>query len=145
MPFQNGWKWCKQCQVLCFSGHGLGSCKANPGGGHNFDGSGNYVLFHYDPPPFLDAAPPGQDSWRWCNKCQELCYAGSATVGTCPAGGAHDHTGSGNYVMAQGQSNWKWCRKCQAMCFAGNPEAGICSEDGKPHDTTQSEDYSLQF
>lgn len=59
-------------------------------------------------------------------------------------GGGHDHTGSGNYVMAQGQSNWKWCRNCQAMCFAGNPEAGPCAVGGN-HDTTQSEDYSLQF
>ena len=56
MPFQKDWKWCNQCQVLCFSGRGLGACKANPGGGHNFDGSGNYVLYHYDPPPFFGSA-----------------------------------------------------------------------------------------
>jgi hypothetical protein len=42
---------------------------------------------------------PGQDNWRWCTKCQGLAYAGNPTMGACPAGGQHDHAGSGNYTL----------------------------------------------
>ena len=43
--------------------------------------------------------PPGhQPDWRWCRKCDGLAYDGQPSV--CPAGGAHDHTGSGAYALA---------------------------------------------
>jgi len=45
------------------------------------------------------AARSAQDNWRWCNKCQGLAFAGSPSPGACPAGGTHDHAGSGNYVV----------------------------------------------
>jgi hypothetical protein len=42
-----------------------------------------------------------QDNWRWCNKHRALALAGNGSLGACPAGEQHNHTGSGNYVLAQ--------------------------------------------
>ena len=73
-----------------------------------------------------DVLGPGlQNNWQWCKKCQAIAFAGNASLGDCPAGGLHDHTGSCNYCIAmnvavpQGsQGNWRWCTKCQALSFA---------------------------
>jgi hypothetical protein len=89
-----------------------------------------------------------QDNWRWCNKCQGLAFAGNPSLGPCPAGGQHNHTGSGDYVLVQndpaapGQSNWRWCNKCQGLAFAGNPSLGPCPA-GSQHNHTGSGDYVL--
>jgi hypothetical protein len=89
-----------------------------------------------------------QNNWRWCHKCQGMYFAGNPTQGVCPAGGAHDHTGSGNYRIPQnltiyyGLSNWRWCHKCQGMYFAGSPTQGVCPGGGA-HDHTGSGDYNL--
>lgn len=90
----------------------------------------------------MDPPPPGQYNWRWCNKCQELCFAGER-LGNCTDGGAHDHSSSGN-VLGQGQGNWKWCSKCQAMCFAGNASTSPCPNGGV-HDHGGSGDYTVQL
>jgi hypothetical protein len=93
-------------------------------------------------------AAPGQQDWRWCNKCQGLFFGGNATLGKCPVGGGHDKTGSGNYRLVQntpaafGQSNWRWCNKCQGLYFAGNPTAGTCPDSGT-HSKVGSGNYSL--
>jgi hypothetical protein len=155
MPWQKGWMWCNKCQVLCFTGRGPGPCHV--GGNHDFAGSGNYSLFRFQQDGntgmvIREVTPPSaQDNWRWCNKCQEVCYHGTPRIGTCPAGGAHDYmgsdwrtTGSGDIVMMQGQSNWRWCNKCMAMCFAGNADLGPCPGGGV-HDHGGSGDYSLMF
>jgi len=90
--------------------------------------------------------PVGQTNWRWCHKCQGMYFGGSATQGVCPAGGQHDHTGSGNYDLAHdwaaapGQSNWNWCNKCQGLHFGGSP--GVCPAGGA-HSTAGSGDYKL--
>ena len=90
----------------------------------------------------------GQDNWRWCHKCQGLYFAGNPGS-HCPAGGAHDQTGSGNYdlvlnwLAAPGQNNWRWCHKCQGLYFAGNP--GSHCPAGGAHDHTGSGDYKLIF
>ncbi|WP_159440698.1 M36 family metallopeptidase [Mucilaginibacter sp. OK098] len=90
----------------------------------------------------------GQNNWRWCHKCQGMYFGGSATQGVCPAGGQHDHTGSGNYDLvhdwaaAPGQNNWKWCNKCQGLHFAGS--AGVCPAGGA-HNVAGSGDYKLIF
>jgi hypothetical protein len=91
-----------------------------------------------------------QDNWRWCNKCQGLAYAGNPTVGACPAGGTHDHAGSGNYILVLDspipipytQDNWRWCNKCQGLAYADNPSVGACPAGGT-HDHAGSENYSL--
>ena len=46
-------------------------------------------------------AAGAQSGWRWCDKCQGLTWGGSSTPGPCPAGGTHDLTASGNYMLAQ--------------------------------------------
>jgi hypothetical protein len=89
-----------------------------------------------------------QGSWRWCNKCQSLAFAGNPTWGFCPAGGGHDYAGSGNYVLtvndpsAPGQAFWMWCNKCQCLAFAGDPTSGPCAAGGV-HDHAGSGNYSL--
>jgi hypothetical protein len=76
-----------------------------------------------------------QNNWRWCTKCQGLAYAGGAIPGPCPAGGSHDHTGSGDYSLlhdlpgAAGQDNWRWCSKCQGLAYAGISQ-GVCPAGG---------------
>jgi CubicO group peptidase (beta-lactamase class C family) len=96
-----------------------------------------------------DVSGPGlQNNWQWCNKCQALAFAGSASLGNCPGGGMHDHTGSNNYLVATtasgiaGQHNWRWCNKCQALSFAGNASLGPCSAGGM-HDHSGSGNYVL--
>jgi CubicO group peptidase (beta-lactamase class C family) len=96
-----------------------------------------------------DFSGPGlQNNWQWCKKCRTLSFAGNASLGACPAGGLHDHTGSGTYLVpfvgsgVVGQDNWRWCNKCQALSFAGNTSAGKCSGGGN-HDHTGSGDYVL--
>jgi hypothetical protein len=89
-----------------------------------------------------------QDNWRWCRKCQGLAFAGSPSPGACPAGGLHDHQGSGDYTLvknvpgAPGQHNWRWCNKCQGLAFAGNRSLGRCPAGGL-HDHRGSGDYTL--
>ena len=90
-----------------------------------------------------------QNNWQWCKKCQAIAFAGNASLGDCPAGGLHDHTGSRNYCIAmnvavpQGsQGNWRWCTKCQALSFAGSSSVGKCSAGGN-HDHTGSGGYVL--
>ncbi len=90
----------------------------------------------------------GQTNWRFCSKCEGLYYAGNVSQGLCPAGGAHIHTGSGNYDIvanwsgAPGQSNWRWCNKCQGMYFGGNATQGVCKAGGT-HNSTGSWNYTL--
>jgi hypothetical protein len=91
-----------------------------------------------------------QANWRWCHKCQGLAFAGNATPGPCPAGGNHDHTGSGNYKLEHNptipatQAGWEWCRKCQGLAFAFNGTPGPCPSGGT-HDHTGSGMYTLAF
>ena len=46
-----------------------------------------------------------QNNWRYCNKCQGLFFALNSTSGTCPAGGGHNYSGSGNYTLDDGIGN----------------------------------------
>jgi hypothetical protein len=96
-----------------------------------------------------DVSAPGfQNNWQWCSKCQTLVFSGGGSPGGCPAGGSHDLTKSGNYLVptdaagTAGQSNWRWCKKCQALSFAGGTSAGACSGGGV-HDHTGSGNYVL--
>jgi len=62
---------------------------------HPFGGAGtilfqNIVVFYHQP-------SRQQEHWRWCHKCQGLFFGENASVSKCPAGGAHEATGSGDY------------------------------------------------
>jgi hypothetical protein len=91
-----------------------------------------------------------QADWRWCHKCQGLFFSGGqASKGTCPSGGQHEKTGSGNYTLAHnspefvGQADWRWCHKCQGLFFAGGQTAkGTCPSGGQ-HEKTVSGNYVL--
>jgi hypothetical protein len=140
---QNLWRWCNRCQGLFYSGSPTsGTCPA--GGGHNYQGSGNYSLH--------DAAevPPGvsQSQWRWCHKCQGLFYGPGLGGSHCPTGGTHDSTGSANYALqfapTPGQDQWRWCNRCQGLFYSGNPTTGWCpASGGGGHNWNMSGDYSL--
>jgi hypothetical protein len=95
---------------------------------------------------FLDAPSAGQTGWRWCKKCQGMAYGGGS-LGICPAGGLHDHSGGGSYVMAHdapnmGKEGWRWCSKCQGLHYAPNG-AGVCPAGGGHNH--QSWAYGLAF
>jgi hypothetical protein len=75
-----------------------------------------------------DAAFAAQDTWRWCDKCQGLWYAGNFgnIGGVCPAdSGLHSIESSGNYTLnvlsdiGGGQEDWRWCSVCEGLWFAG--------------------------
>jgi CubicO group peptidase (beta-lactamase class C family) len=91
---QENWRWCNKCQALSFAGSpSLGTCSA--GGQHDHAGSGNYVLAQTSGGTPADDT---QNNWRWCKECQVLAYAGSPST-ACSAGGVHDYSSSGNYVL----------------------------------------------
>jgi hypothetical protein len=82
-------------------------------------------------------------NWQWCNKCQELTFAGGLQPGPCSGGGTHDHAGSAFYTLfrdtpkdGQGnplatQDNWQWCIKCQALTYS--QAQGVCPADHGAH------------
>ena len=93
---------------------------------------------------------PSQSGWRWCEKCQGLFFSGNPDQGACPAGGRHDASRSGAYLMTFGdggegmQAAWRWCEKCQGLFFSGNPDQGACPAGGR-HDASRSGAYSMRF
>jgi hypothetical protein len=93
---QDNWRWCNKCQGLSFAGNGPPR-KCPMGGNHDLTGSGDYELIQVDPSKPL--RPQMQASWRWCNKCQSLYYAGNIAATVCLEGGSHDDTGSGDYAL----------------------------------------------
>ena len=90
-----------------------------------------------------------QDNWRWCNKCQQLTFAGGSTLGPCPFDAQpHNHAGSANYALVQDNDNlpgargWRWCRKCQSLCYGKGASLGNCGAGGL-HDHAGSGDYVM--
>jgi hypothetical protein len=141
---QHDWKWCTKCQGLTYAGNStLGPCSG--GGNHDHSGSSDYSISCDGTP----APKINQGDWRWCNKCQWLTYGGNPSAGPCPAGGDHDHKGSGDYVLlcntvygSGQQPNWRWCNKCQGLAYAGNPSLGACPGGGE-HNHSGSSNYIL--
>jgi hypothetical protein len=89
----------------------------------------------------------GQQNWRWCSKCQSLAQApGGVSSAPCPAGGAHNHAGSGDYwiKMAEkgdlGQKGWGLCNRCQSLTNGNGKYIG-----GIAHDRPQGSAYALAF
>ncbi len=68
-----------------------------------------------------------QIDWQYCKKCEGLFFAGN-NQSVCPAGGSHDDSASGGYVLSDlggGQPGWSWCGQCQGLFFTGN-NSGVC-------------------
>jgi hypothetical protein len=97
------------------------------------------VAFSYDLDPAEDSAQATirrhvQAGWRCCRKCEGLAF-GEGFAGSCPAGGSHDLTASGNYALSHndpspvGESGWRWCAKCQGLYFPGQG-SGTCPGGG---------------
>ena len=96
-PGQNGWFWCYACQGLWFGGNvGFGYCPDRGAAGHAAVGTGNYRLQSMPNP-----VGNGQNTWRFCYKCAGLWFFGDGqpASNTCPAGGAHSSSGSGDYFL----------------------------------------------
>jgi hypothetical protein len=137
VELQTGWRWCRRCQGLVFSGI-RGVCfDTTP---HDLSASGEYSVPH-------GTTPPGaQEGWRWCNRCQGLAFSGISD-GHCFAGGSHDLSTSGEYSVPHGttppgaQEGWRWCNRCQGLAFSGISD-GVCF-DGTSHDLSESGDYSV--
>src|SRR5713101_9894980 len=82
-----------------------------------------------------------------------MFFAGQADQGHCPAGGPHDASESGNYLMifgegafnTQPQGGWRFCQKCQGLFFDGPPNPrGACPASGQ-HDPSASGHYLMVF
>jgi len=132
---QSEWRWCNKCQGLFYGANKTSGYCPN-GGGHDYEGSGNYSISYLN--------KDGQNSWRWCNKCQGLFYAGNSN-GWCSAGGQHNSSQSYDYILSTNgvhQKNWRWCNKCEGLFFAGNNSNGVCPR-GNGHDLKGSMDYCL--
>lgn len=91
---QSNWSWCGNCQGLFFTGNDRPwPC---PHGGDHVISSGSYTPFGGD-----GVAGSKQGGWRWCHKCEGMFFIlNQALHRPCSAGGDHDSTGSGNYMIA---------------------------------------------
>jgi hypothetical protein len=137
----NNYRWCNKCQGL-WLGTNQAASTCPEGGTHNNVGSGNYSLVRN-----ATTTPANhQSGWRWCNKCHGLWFGPNQAASTCPEGGTHSLTGSGNYSLAfnagAGQANWRWCNKCQGLWFGPNQAASTCPEGGT-HSQAGSGNYRL--
>lgn len=135
---QDSWAWCATCGSLYYDGGTATRC-AN-GQPHGSAGrSYNYTL-HVTCP----STPSGmQAGWLWCRKCSGSYFGSGASV--CAAGGSHDPSGSGNYLMActpvpddsargidTTQTDWYHCDRCGLLhcgdgvsaCPAGGAHSG---------------------
>src|SRR5262249_40162302 len=90
----------------------------------------------------------GESGWRWCSKCQTMAFGTHTLPGICPAGKNHDHSASGQYLLADnlstfpGQQGWRRCSKCEALFFAATGSSSVCPVSGS-HDGTASASYTL--
>jgi predicted phosphodiesterase len=90
-----------------------------------------------------------QDKWRWCQKCQGLFFSPNVRQSKCPAGGEHDGSRGGHYLLAcndpnaAGQDKWRWCQKCQGLFFAPNVGEKSKCPAGEEHDRSGSGNYTV--
>lgn len=95
---------------------------------------------------------PFQTDWKYCNRCQVLCYAGPDAPSAAPCGKAqgisHDFTGSGTYSVlyndgtAPYQADWRFCVNCHALVFMGTPTVGLCPWGGNHQPLVPDQDRS---
>ena len=102
--FQNGWRWCSQCDVLFWGeqqnnsicpGSSYYSILPLMGGPHVF---GN-------PPTIYDVqfgnwSGDVQGNWRWCMYCQELYWGQDLSHSVCPANNPNGE-GLGNHATGE--------------------------------------------
>ncbi len=143
MNVEMGWSSCTKCSSLVLDP--VGRC---PGGGlHETTDSGDYVV------PYENRAN-SQTTWRHCESCRALVFAGSGSGGRCISGLAHT-LGDKGYrpeglrtfnaaPEAVRQSDWRWCGKCDCMTHCGDDAPGDCAAGGV-HDDTRSGVYSMLF
>jgi uncharacterized paraquat-inducible protein A len=108
---QPDWRHCSKCSVLYYNGFDSnGSCSADnaPGAAHPIDDLGPTGLGHipdgtnfqvWHDVDLNSAGVQAQNNWRFCHKCFVLHFAGFEQQGECPTGGAHDHSGSFDYLL----------------------------------------------
>jgi len=139
---EENFRWCQACACL-FRGnsHSVGVCPASKDG-HDGTKSQNYCVHHGGKP-----AVKAQEGWAVCKKCQVLSFVQMNTG--CPAGGNHDHSGGGIYLVAQeawngneNQTDWRWCKKCDSLFFGGSIGVAKCSSGGN-HTAESSGNYVL--
>jgi len=143
MEMMVGWRWCDQCQGLWQAAYG-GPC---PAGGQHHSGVGSlhYGLWGVNGGELPPLGYQGQ--WKWCNKCQAMFYGPNQGSSTCPAGGNHDGTVSGDYALATGsaagQGGWNWCSQCQVLFYGPNQGSSHCPATHGAHDPTGSASYTV--
>lgn len=152
--YQSQWNWCNQCQTLIFTGRGLGACPAASGGSHNTAGTRIYYI------PGFNVTPAGaQPGWKWCNRCQGLCFTiNNPNSAPCGAGGFHNFQGSDGYslspttIMNWGQvdplyqAGWQYCNKCEQLAInAGKAAPAKTCAAGGQHSFVKSGPYMLRM
>ena len=91
------------------------------------------------------------NNWRWCHKCQSLFFNGHPTKGKCPAGGAHESTGSGNYssrnnwAAAPGQRQLALVPQVRRHVLRRQRHAGRLPSGGRRTTIRAAADYKLIF
>lgn len=112
------------------------------GGGYDANVAGNglviwHVLHNANKKPRVMAEiawPDAERSWRECKKCRALSY-GTAPLGVCPAGDAHDPFVDDHGLVhddpeAAGEPGWRYCTKCRSLYFGPNQAASNCPDGG---------------
>ncbi len=90
-----------------------------------------------------------QGNWQYCKKCEGLFFAGN-NPGVCPAGGTHDDSLSGGYLLSQsapGQSGWTFCQQCQGLFYAG-ASPSVCpvhTTSGAPYFVPTAQDANADL
>jgi hypothetical protein len=76
---------------------------SDQGGGGAYDLSVVFDPYWPEEAPVTPAAVIAQPAWAWCKKCQGLFYSPNQAASSCPSGGQHDGSGSGNFAMLYAQ------------------------------------------
>jgi hypothetical protein len=156
MADQTGWRFCDKCHGLFF-GPNTDKSRCPGGGTHNASASGQYVMHVED----SATTTQFQGGWRFCHNCAGLFFDGHPTTSrTCPAGGLHDASQSGHYVMEFGedgpgvQGNWRFCKHCFGLFFSAPGSTGhniefqgLCPAQDAIiiHDASASGHYCMPF